>query len=215
MPDDEIRALDSIDHFIKHATRIAKLPILSEPEYRPAAQDLLEIAQKLMVSNENMARWLNDFLQFDFNPSEAGGAFRKLVAEFRTTKAGPGFHEMKFRCGDIWTIYHRNIDSKLPELFPNDDAAADAVRHALGELSNADDDLVAFIYDTVIGGIDHFVDTAENRLDQGDINGAEAARLQFKADSRNLSTRLVSFAGGLADLVLVYSRLAGRPVTLT
>lgn len=215
MPDDEIRALDSIDHFIEHATRMAKLPILAEPEYRPAAVDLFEIAQKLMVSNENMARWLNVFLQFDFTPPEAGGAFRKLVVKYRTTKAGPGFHDMKFRCGDIWTIYHRSINSKLPELFPNDNAGADAVRHAFDELSNADDNLVAFIYDTVIGGIDHFVDTAEDRLDQGDINGAEAARLRFKADARNLSTRLVSFAGGLADLVLAYARLAGRPVTLT
>lgn len=214
MSDDEIRALDSIDLFIKHATRMAKLPILAEPEYQPTAIDLLEIAQKLMISNENMARWLNSFLLFDFTP-DAGGAFRKLVGEYRTTKAGPGFHDMKFRCGDIWTIYHRNIHSKLPELLPNDNAAANAVRHALDELSNADDDLVAFIYDTVIGGIDHFVDTAEDRLDQGDINGAEAARLRFKADARNLSTRLVSFAGGLADLVLAYARLADRPVTST
>jgi hypothetical protein len=75
--------------------------------------------------------------------------------------------------------------------------------------------MVAFIYDTVVGGIDGFVGEAESGLDRGHINAAEAARLKFNVDTRHLSVRLVDFAGGLANLVVTYADLAKRPVTLT
>ena len=58
---DAQQALDSIDRFIGVA-KIANHPILSMPEYRAASNDLYQIAQKLLIANENMSRWLNRFL---------------------------------------------------------------------------------------------------------------------------------------------------------
>jgi hypothetical protein len=55
-------ALDSVDRFIRVAGDMAKLPILAMPQYRTAAYDLYQIAQKLLAANEVMARWLNRFL---------------------------------------------------------------------------------------------------------------------------------------------------------
>lgn len=74
--------------------------------------------------------------------------------------------------------------------------------------------MVAFIYDTVVGGIDEFVQDAEQHVNRSDLNSAEARRLEFKVASAELSERLERLASGLADLVLQYARLAGRPVTV-
>lgn len=215
MPLDQREALDSIDHFIRVGKEMATLPPLAEPEYRPAAEDLFQIAKKLMTSNETMARWLNRFLHFDFRPPDARGKFDELAAEYTTAKSGPGFHEMKFNCGDIRVIYDRNIDAKLPEMFPQDRQAADAARAAFLELGHADNDMVAFIFDTIVSGIDGFVARTTKHLQDGDVNVAESERLQFNVASADLSARLVRFASELADLVLTYAALAKRPVTLT
>jgi hypothetical protein len=213
LPDAQ-RALDSIDRFVSVGGEIAKVPILAMPQYRAAAEDLYEIAQKLLVANENMARWLNRFLQFDFRAPDARGRFLDLVQDYRTTKAGPGFRDMKFSCGDIGIIYHRNIATKIAEMFPQDRQAGVEAEQAFIALSTADDDMVVFIYDTVVGDIDAFVSDAERYVDRSDLNGAEARRLQFKVAAAALSERLERLGSGLSDLVLQYARLAERPVTL-
>ena len=82
MYSDAQQALDSIDRFIGVA-EIANLPILGMPEYRAAANDLYQIAQKLLIANENMSRWLNRFLYFDFGPRTLG---RSSSTSFRTTE---------------------------------------------------------------------------------------------------------------------------------
>jgi hypothetical protein len=215
MPLNDTQALDSIDRYIKVGARMAKLPILTKPEYRPAVEDLYQITRKLLVANENMARWLNLFLQFDFRQPDARGQFLKVAGDYRTTKSSQGFHDMKFSCGDIWIIYDRNIAAKLPQMFPDDREAAETARTALLDLTDADNDMVAFIYDTVVAGIDAFVRDAESCINRSDLNGAETARLEFKVASGDLSARLERFAAGLADLLLTYARLAQRPVTLT
>src|ERR1700751_4218309 len=111
-------ALDSVDRFIRVAGDMAKLPILAMPQYRAAAHDLYQMAQRLLTANEAMARWLNRFLLFDFRDQNARSQFLKLVEDYRTTKAGPGFRDMKFSCGDIYTIYARNIATKIKDIFP-------------------------------------------------------------------------------------------------
>jgi hypothetical protein len=211
---DAQQALDSIDRFIGVA-EIANLPILSMPEYRAAANDLYQIAQKLLIANENMSRWLNRFLYFDFRAPDARAQFLNLVQDYRTTKAGPGFRDMKFSCGDISIIYQQNIEGKILDMFPQDARAAEEARRVFLDLGNADQDMVAFIYDTVVGGIDKFISDAEPEVDRSDFNGAEARRLQFKVASAKLLEHLERLAGGLSDLVLQYARLANRPVTLT
>jgi hypothetical protein len=208
------RALDSVDRFVKVGDAIAKIPILAMPEYRGAAEDLYQIAQKLLVANENMARWLNRFLYFDFRAADSREQFLNLVLDYRTTKTGPGFQEMKFRCGDIGLIYEENIAGKIDEMFSHDRQAGEEARHAFWDLSNADEDMVAFIYEKVIGDIDRFVSDAERHVNNSQANLAEARRLQFKVDSADLSERLERLGGALSDLVLQYARVAKRSVTL-
>jgi hypothetical protein len=213
MSDQTIYALDSIDRFIAVAT-VANFPLLQMPEYQGAASDLYEISQKLLVANENMSRWLNRFLLFDFRDPNARSHFLDLVTQYRTAKAGPEFRNMKFSCGDIYTIFHRRMATALTAMYPDEGEVADEIRHVFTDLSNADRDMVAFIYDTVVGGIDRFVRDAEADVDRADLNGAETRRLQFKVESAALSERLEHFASGLSDLVLQYAQLAQRPVTL-
>ncbi len=87
---------------------------------------------------------------------------------------------MKFRCGDIGIIYSRNIASRITEMFPQDRQAGMEAERAFIDLGNADDDMVAFIYKTVVVAIDLFVSDAERDDDQSDLNSAEARRVQFK-----------------------------------
>jgi hypothetical protein len=208
-------ALDSIDQFIRVGGEMAKVPILANPQYRSAAEDLYQIARQLLNANENMARWLNHFLLFDFRDTNARAHFFDLVKEYRAKKAGGGFRDMKFSCGDIYFIYQRNIAGKIVDIFPQDRQAGEEAERAFTALGHSDVDMVAFIWDTVVTGIDDFIRNAEHCVDRSDLNGAEALRLAFKVTSAQLSERLERFESGLSDLVLQYARLADRPVTLT
>ena len=143
------QALDSNDRFIGVA-EIANLPILAMPEYKAAADDLYQIAQKLLVANENMSRWLNRFLYFDFRAPDAGGGSSSSCGSTAPPKAGSGFRDMKFSCGDVSIIYDRNIAGKLAEMFPHDQKTVEEARRVFVDLGNADQE-IAFIYDTVVG----------------------------------------------------------------
>lgn len=90
-------ALDSIDQFIRVGGEMAKVPILANPQYRSAAEDLYQIARQLLNANENMARWLNHFLLFDFRDTNARAHFFDLVKEYRAKKAGGGFRPLPVR----------------------------------------------------------------------------------------------------------------------
>lgn len=203
--------LDSIDRFISVAAEIAQLPILGLPKYEAAAEDLYQIAKKLLDANENMARWLYRFLQFNFNPPDARARFLALVQDYRTAKAGPELQEMKFNCGDINSIWHRgNLNDVLPQ---DQSAHADAIDTFM-RLGSADFDMVNFIYKIIVGSIDKFVGEVERHIDRSDFNSAEAQRLEFKVAAAHLTESLERLGGGLSDLVLQYARLAKRHVTL-
>jgi hypothetical protein len=76
-----------------------------------------------------------------------------------------------------------NIEAKLPKIFPEEQAAAEAemafsdAAKASSDLGNADSAMATFIYDPVISGMDDFVDRTEDHLDKSDVNAAEAGRL--------------------------------------
>jgi hypothetical protein len=159
--------LDSIDRFIRVGGEMAKVPILANPQYSAAADDLYQIARRLLDANENMVRWLNRFLLFDFRDPNARSHFFDLVTEYRSTKAGGGFRDMKFSCGDNYFIYQRNIAGKIAEIFPQDREAGEKAERAFTALGDSDADMVAFIWGTVVTRIDEFIDDAERSRGAG------------------------------------------------
>jgi hypothetical protein len=211
---DTERALDKVDDFITVGARMADLPIMREPDLRSVADALGTIAEKLLRANENMAGWLYGFAQFDFRQPNARGEFGKLVGEYKKAKAGGRLRAMKFHCGEIRILYDAEIADKLGALFPGEPTAMRETADAFRALGNADDDMVALIYNTVVAGIDEFIGTAENYVDHGEIPFAEGERLRFRVASGSLSERLERLATGLSDLALRYAVLAHRPVGL-
>lgn len=208
-----LSALDIFDKFIGIAKELAKLPQLVLPQYHAAALDLYEISQRLLASNENLSRWLYRFLYFDFGQQDARARFLDLVRDYRVMKQGPEFRQLKFSCGDIGSIYYRNVASKLGAWL------ADPIRREQAEgiftaLSDADSDLVAFTYDHVIKELDRVIEQMEKCVELGDVDGAEAIRLRAKSEMHDLTTHLESFAGALADLVISFANAARAPVTL-
>lgn len=206
-------ALDSIDRFIAVAGDMAHGSLLARPEHKASAEDLYQISQRLQVSNENMARWLSEFLYFDFRAADAQQRFLALTKAYETTKKGPGFHSMKFPCGEIRQIYEQNIEGRIDEFFGGDTAAAQDARDSFTELGDLDDDMVAFIHEEVIRMIDGFVTDVEH--DPSNLSRAEVLRLKLRVAAAPLSARLDRFASELAEMVVQFAALAGRKVTLT
>lgn len=206
-------ALGAFDKFISIAKELAKLPALVLPQYAPAAVGLYEISQKLLAANENLSRWLYRFLYFDFRQEQARTKFLDLVRDYRSMKQGTEFQQLKFSCGDISWIYDQNIASKMGGLFSNQ-AKLDEASGIFATLSNADDDMVAFVYNYVIGKLDDTVGRMEQHVEAGAMNEAEGVRLLFKAEMRETTQRLEKFSGDLADLVMLFSRIARVPLTV-
>jgi hypothetical protein len=207
-------ALDTIDQFIAVGKNIAALPLMRQPGFEGAADAIYRIAGKLLRANENMARWLNRFARFDFHQVDAGGRFLALAGEYETAKAGGQLREMKFHCGEISIIYWNDIYPRLAEMLSGDTRAIGEVDRVFTYLGSADADMVAFIYETVVRGIDGFREAAERCVDNGQIDYAEGERLRFRVASGELSERLERLATGLSDLVLQFAALARRPVDL-
>lgn len=98
-------------------------------------------------------------MYFDFKASNAREQFFTLVKDYRSAKSGPAFRaDMKWPCGDIRYIYDVRIADKIAGMFPQDERAGEEARQAFYGLGSADEDMVAFIYDTVVGSIDKFID---------------------------------------------------------
>jgi len=206
-------ALEVFDKFIGIGKELAKLPALVLPQYQMAAVDLYKISQKLLASNENLSKWLHKFLYFDFKEAGAGGRFLALLTEYRSMKSGPQLQQLKFSCGDISAIYHRDIASKLGRWF-SDQSKLEEVEGMFETLANADSDMLAFTYDNVLARLDDFVAKTEKSLERGSADEAEETRLRFKSEMRDVVERLEWFGGEIADLVLRFAAAARVPVTL-
>ena len=128
-------------------------------------------------------------------------------------KSGPEFQQLKFSCSDIGQIYYRNIASKLGNWLTSQQKLEE-VEGIFAALTDADRDMVAFTYDHVVARLDDFVRRAEQDVERGAMNDAEEARLQFKAESREVTERLEKFSGELSDLVILFAGIARVPVTL-
>jgi hypothetical protein len=213
MPDLVVGGLDAIDKFVKLGNELAKLPAFVFPQYRTAAIDLYQICQKLLVANENLARWLYSFQYFDFTRPSSVPDFLGLCQKYTVMKTGPERRELKFRCSDIRLIYKKEIESKIGTWFTNQQRAKVA-GDVFEELTGYDQAMVDFIEREVINRLDTFEKEVEPLVRGNDLNGAEAARLRFKALTGDLGRRLEQFSGELSDLVIKFAEIGKIPVTL-
>ena len=204
--------LQTIDQFIKISKEIAKLPSLVMADYKGCASDLRKICEKILDGNENVVRWFNKFLYFDFTASDAVQQFKELKGEYEALKAGSRYQELKFDCAEIESIYDRRISSKLEKLFQQEKhqkKLAEA-KKVFDELTKADAELVTFIFVEVFGKLSDFANQADIYIDNDkqDLRKAEELRLDFKVKTKELVTRLQDFSNELAELVLEFSKKA-------
>ena len=200
------QTLDIFDKFISIANELSKLPQMVLPEYRAAALGLYEITQKMLIANENLSRWLYKFLYFDFRQQDARTKFFDLIRDYKTMKQGPEFSKLKFSCGDISNIYHRDIASKLGNWL-TDQSKLNEARVIFDELSSIDGSLVSFTYDQVVTALDKAINDLEKDVEADTMNEAETRRIQAKADMKAITERLEAFAGGLFELVISFANI--------
>jgi hypothetical protein len=139
--------------------------------------------------------------------------FSELLIDYNSMKLGPELSKLKFSCADIGNIYYRNVSSKLGKWIA-DQAKLEQAQGGVTALTDADRNLVEFTYNSVIKDLDAAVADMERFVDVGDLAGAEARRLEAKAEMKETADRLQKFGGDLADLVLSFASLARVPVTL-
>ena len=128
-------------------------------------------------------------------------------------KAGPEYSKLKFSCADIGNIYAQNIELKMGNWFA-DQFKKDQAYGVFAQLTDVDNDLVEFTYQTVVKQLDAAVADMEQLVDKGDLLGAEARRLMAKAEMKEIADQLQKFGGDLADLTLTFAGLARTPITL-
>lgn len=203
-------ALGVISKFIDIGKEIAKLPALVLPQYKSAATDFYQICQKLLKVNENLSRWLHRFRYLDLSDLNATSlAFQ----EYRSKRPGPEFQQMKPSCYDISNIYYRDISSKIGLWFSNQQKREEA-EGIFNRLTDADEDMVSFVFDIVISRLDKFVDEVENEFDVGNLNRAEELRLKFKSETKEIAQQLEKFSSDLSDLTISFAKIARVPITL-
>lgn len=199
--------LQTIDLFIKISKDVAKLPPLVMADSRGCANDFVEICQKLLQGNENVVRWFNKFLYFDFTASNAVKQFTGLKIEYEVLKTGFGYQQLKFDCGEIQNIYQKRISSKLTEWFQGKKLAE--AKKVFDELTKADASMVKFVFEEVFGKLSDFANKAERYVsDKKDLRKAEKLRLEFKVKTKDLVPRLQNFSNELSELVLDFSKKA-------
>jgi histone H3/H4 len=196
--------LQTIDQFIKISKDVVKLPSLVMADSKGAANDFVEICQKILQGNENVVRWFNEFLYFDFTATNAVKQFVKLKTEYEALKTGFGYQKLKFDCGEIQNIYHKRISSKLGEWFQRKKLSE--AKKVFDELTTADAEMVSFVFKEVFGKLSEFANKAEKLLvDKEDIRKAEKLRLEFKVKTGDMVHKLQGFSNELAELVLKFS----------
>ena len=205
--------LELIEQFISLGRELAKLPALVLPQYQPAAADLFEICQKILTANENSARWLNHFRYFDFRHPEARSNFLAAVKEYRSLRAGPGFQQLKFSCGDIRQVYYRNISSKLGGWFSNPHKLEEA-EGIFAKLTDSDLEMVAFLEEHILGKLDNHLQLIDSKIDSGFIDEAEKLRLELKTDTAEVVQFIEKFGDALSELVLEFATIARVPLVL-
>ena len=146
--------------------------------------------------------------------SKGYGRYHELLNLYdKSMKSGQEYQLLKFSCSDIGAIYLKNIEKKIGEFIENETKRVH-VKNIFDSLVHADNDMVAFTYEYVMGKLDKFVDKAEQNVDSGDMDSAEQDRLKFKAEFKDVTDRLEKFSGELADLVIQFAGMAQIPVTL-
>jgi hypothetical protein len=122
--------------------------------------------------------------------------------------------ELKFSCGDIGSIYRRDIESKIGDLLTNKRKLKEA-KEIFSDLGVGDRSMLQFIDDQMLGKIDAFQEEAEKYVDVNDLNRAEDSRLRFKKETGDIMQHLECFNGAMSDLVMKFAQIGKVPVTLS
>lgn len=205
--------MNSVDQFVSTAKVIAKLPALILPQYKQAAEDLYEICKKILKANEALSRWLQNFRYFDFTITNSNSKFLDLVKEYKIMKTSTEFQNLKFHCSDIEIIYFGNIESGIKKWFSKE-TKKEEVQGIFKRLSQADGEMVKFVFDGIVKEIDYFIDVVEDLVQNNDIDYAEEQRLLFKSDTAKATEKMEEFSNDLANLVIQYARIANKAITV-
>lgn len=156
---------------------------------------------------------MHRFRYFDFGSPSARSEFLVVINDYNTMKNGPEFQQLKFSCNDIANLYYREISSKIGNWFSGRHKREEA-EGIFNSLADTDQDMVAFIYDKVLGKLEHFITSLEQEVDSGNLDEAERQRLEFKSETKEIVQQMEKFSDDLSELVISFANIAKIPITL-
>lgn len=128
-------------------------------------------------------------------------------------KTSMEFQNLKFHCSDIEIIYIGNIESGIKKWFSKE-TKKEEVQGIFRRLSQADGEMVKFVFDGIIKEVDFFIDGVENIVQNNKMDDAEEQRLIFKSDTAKATEKMEEFSNDLSDLVIQYARIAKKAITV-
>ena len=216
------QAVETINSFIRIGETIEKLPQLTLPQYQQAALELAKISFKISKAIEIAVSWITCVSTFQFirDPSVAKDQFYQLAGKYKSLRAGDTFKKLDFACGDIASIYNGQLQNSLDMIFADRSGSErDGVKAIFVNLSNADNDMRAFVSEQIVGRLDSFVRDIEGILpdnayvDLAKIKEAENKKLEFTRDSRDILKELTQMNDALNDLVIKFAGKTGTGIS--
>ena len=195
------KGLSSTEKFI---ALMRQLISVAFPDYHGCAKALEDICRRLFDANASLVGWINSFADFDFTDPTATPRFITLAGKYQELKTGKNFKQLKFDCHEIETVYNQYISGKLRELFGGE--RRDEAETIFRALCNADAMLVRVIHTEIFVSLDGICGSLLGEIEDNDLDGAEECRLKFKAELRDLITRLQAIGNNLTDLLLAFRK---------
>jgi len=181
---------------------------------KQAVKDLYELYQMLLKSNQFLLQWVYRFQFFDFNKQNAKDDFHSLLREYSDMKNSPDFQKMKISCYDIKRLYGKKIDGTFLKWFKKKERKEEVAK-IFEFLMNADNEMIEFIYETVIKDLEDFISKADCLLIKEETEEANIARNSYRIETKDQINQIQEIIDEFTVLINELANMYKQPLTIS
>jgi hypothetical protein len=186
------------------------------PDYEGAAGQFQIIAQDLGGYARNLGEFLAPYYYFSFAKPEQQlrGDFQRLAERFQSKQPRQWISDIKFKCGEIDSVYDHRCKSWLKNRYGEHVAAAkrDAAQDILKSLTAMDGYLIEALTDRIMEPLKEFIAEADAafRTKKGGLGKAESAHDRFREKTKDVFGEVETTLSELDEAVRKFKRIAKR-----
>jgi hypothetical protein len=196
-------ALDYYDKFIA----IGKyLKDNLTPQYKSAAKGLFKITDNILTANQNLLRWIYNFILLDLENSK-NNEFQKFSSELSLFRIGPEYDRIRVHCHEIEAIYSEYLRGRP---FTRDQEKLKEATTIIEGLSYLDFELIQFV-EKIMTDLTQTVDSIARENDPQKI---EAIQRIFANDASNYIKKIEKQVDDLRGLQRSFLSLSGAAISI-